>query len=123
MNASALLEKLASGADLTTSEKLLGGSVVTVLAMAIVFLILILLIVAIVIMGKVLHRETPTVAPVTKAPIEEVEEEDPYELVAVITAAVSEMMGTSQSNIKVKRIQRVGRSLPTWATTGTKETI
>ena len=122
MNASALLDKLASGADLTVSDKLMSGIIVTILAMSIVFLILILLIFAIKLMGKILYRETPKVEPAVPVAIrEEVEKEDDLEVVAVITAAIAEMMNKGTGEIRVTRIQRLGLARPTWATTGKNE--
>lgn len=118
MTAIELLHQLGVGADLSMGDKFQGGGIVTLLAMLIVFVVLILLIFAIKIMGKVLQKDEPEpVKKTASAPASKAEaiETDETETIAAISAAVAQVMGKSTTQIRVKKIERVGASMPAWA--------
>ena len=110
MNTNQLLEALSHNiSSLTTGEKMQGAGYTTLLAMGTVFVVLILLILVIKLMGKASgikkedkikesSKKVPEVAPATKA---QVEDED--EIVAVITAAVCQALGSDSVKIHIKK--------------------
>lgn len=121
MNATELLHHLAENAEaLSTSERVSGALMVTLLAMLIVFAVLVILIFAIKIMGSVLGT-TPKAevkeAPQAQIAEEEEEAEDEGELVAVISAAVAASLGRNINEIVVTRVRRTD-PLPAWTRSG-----
>lgn len=118
--------------QMSTSDKLLGALIVTVLGMVITFVVLMLLWGLIVLMTKIMNKpvrkETNVVNTVEKAtPKEEnittsdLEEEG--ELVTVITAAIAASMQRPIQTILVKKIKRTQNKRPAWANAAQQEQI
>ncbi|OPJ54824.1 OadG family protein [Alkalithermobacter paradoxus] len=121
MDLSTLLERMSTDiASLSWMERLTGGLVATVLAMVIVAVVLILLLFTVNLMTKMLaEKETVKVNEVVTQQVEEVvEEADDKELIAVISSAIAESLGTSTSNIIVRNIIRTNSVDPAWAKAG-----
>lgn len=120
MNISELLELMKSDiSSLGMGELLLGGLVVTLLSMVMVFIILVLIQYSI----KLLQRE-PKEKPVevktqqeqaaTISSDTQPKEENIEELVSVITAAIAASRGNSANNVVVRRIVRTNNTQGNW---------
>lgn len=134
MNIADLFQTMATDIDsMTMSEKLIGGGIVTLLSMAVVFIILFLLQISIQVMARGLNPsnkeneglQKPQVKPnvtsetkIEKAQNQELKANSDEEICAVIAAAVASSMGVSQSDIRIKNIKRVGDQSPAWAKAG-----
>lgn len=125
-----LLERFADPSlitNMTTGEKMLASTYVTILGMGITFLALITLWIAITMLTRVIHgienkqKQAAVVKtqPQAAAPVVEiVEETDDLELVAVITAAIAAATNQPMNQIVVKNIRRVSGNIPTWQQMG-----
>ena len=102
-------------------DKLISGLSTTLIGMMIVFFGLLVLILCIQVMHRIMGqkekpavetREAPAVEAAPPAPEEEPEEEDDGELVAVITAAVMQMLEAENTGdgFVVRRIRRISNS-------------
>lgn len=134
MNIADLFQTMATDINsMTMSEKLIGGGIVTLLSMAVVFIILFLLQISIQVMARGLNPSNkeneglqkseikPNVTSeikIEKAENQELEANSDEEICAVIAAAVASSMGVSQSDIRIKNIKRVGDQSPAWAKAG-----
>lgn len=103
------------------------GLIVTALGMGVTFAALIALSFLLDVL-RILFYKDPNKKPVQVAiekevePVEAVvEESNPEELVAVITAAIAASLQTTTHNIVVRNITRVGDVTPMWAKTGRVE--
>lgn len=128
MNINEILDLMTNNIEaLNFGQKMMGGLVVTVLSMAIVFAILILLMGVISLLDKVVNgtstKEETSKDEVFESIVEEESQEDIGELIAVISAAVASSMGVSESSIRVVNIARTGESSPSWASNGRLEQI
>ncbi|MBN2259339.1 MAG: OadG family protein [Clostridiales bacterium] len=125
-----LLERFADPTiihSMSFGDKMLASTYVTILGMGITFMALIILWGAIVILGKVvrgLEKKSAAIQIVKESPkvqavkSESAVEEDDYELVAVITAAIAAVTNQPINQIYVKNIRRVGDNLPVWQKAG-----
>ena len=110
MNTNQILDALANDINtLTTAQKMQGAGHTTLLSMGIVFAVLIILILVIKLMGKVVgdKKEANKVKETSKTnserkPVRKVEAEDEDEIVAVITAAVCQALGSDSVKIHIK---------------------
>lgn len=134
MNIADLFQTMATDINsMTMSEKLIGGGIVTLLSMAVVFIILFLLQISIQVMARGLNPsnkeneglQKPEIKPnvtseikIEKPQNQELEANSDEEICAVIAAAVASSMGVSQSDIRIKNIKRVGDQSPAWAKAG-----
>lgn len=134
MNIADLFQTMATDINsMTMSEKLIGGGIVTLLSMAVVFIILFLLQVSIQVMARGLNPSNKENEGLQKAEIkpnitsetkiekpqnQELKANNDEEICAVIAAAVASSMGVSQSDIRIKNIKRVGDQSPAWAKAG-----
>ncbi len=137
-----LLERMNSSIEtMTLGEKFLGSLQVTLLGVAVVFLALASLFIIIMLLEKFIHqaesgaekRKTQKAMatatketagkPVTEVPVEDAQEEDSGQLVAVITAAVAASLHTSTHNIIVKNIVRTPDTAPAWNRLGRMQQI
>lgn len=134
MNIADLFQTMATDINsMTMSEKLIGGGIVTLLSMAVVFIILFLLQISIQVMARGLNPsnkeneglQKPEIKPnvtseikIEKAENQELKANNDEEICAVIAAAVASSMGVSQSDIRIKNIKRVGDQSPAWAKAG-----
>ena len=116
---------------MTESLNLANALLVTVIGMLIVFFGLTVLIFLIKLLVKATgnmgakKKNEPAVVPATAPAVEEPEEMDDSELVAVITAAVYAMLdteGTDASGFVVRHIRRVNHA-PAWQRAGRDEQI
>ena len=100
------------------------GLIVTALGMGVTFVALITLSFLLDLLRILFYKE-PQKAPVQvvqqSTAVEEAEEDNMEELVAVITAAVAASLQTSTHNIVVQNIVRVGDATPTWGRAGRAE--
>ncbi len=108
--------------DFEPAEVLGEGLAYTVMGICIVFLILIIIMFVIKAMAlfsapAAEEKKEEPAAPVT----EEVREEDGFELIAVITAAVAASMGTSASSIRVRSYKKLDGGA--WNRAGRKDLL
>ncbi len=124
MDLTKLLEAMSKDINsLTMAEKMMGCLVVAVLAMGIVFAVLILLQFIIKLMNKMVGEKPKEIKTVVQSVQETetvVEESKEGDLVAAISAAVAASLGTSMSNIIVRKIERHGED-SSWAAAGRAE--
>lgn len=119
-----LLEKMQFSIDsMSLGERFAGSMVVTLMGVGIVFAALAILYFAIIIMQKMVNGVQPKKEVVSKPaiveePVEEEDDVDNTELVAVITAAVAASLNTSTHNIIVRNITRSQDTTPSWARMG-----
>lgn len=108
MNSNQILDALANDINtLTTAQKMQGAGQTTLLSMGTVFAVLVILILVIKLMGKAVGdkketnnvKETSKTSPAKKT-VKKVEVED--EVVAVITAAVCQALGSDSVKIHIK---------------------
>ncbi|SKC92884.1 OadG family protein, partial [Maledivibacter halophilus] len=114
--------------QMTMGEKFLGSMYIAILGMAVTFIALMILWALIIIMGKALNTTKPKkseVDVIDKTPAPELKkkesaevEEEPEELVAIITAAIAASLGTSTHNIVVRNIVRTADTTPAWGRAG-----
>ena len=117
--------------QMSTSDKMLGSLITTLLGMGITFVVLILLWGIIVLMTKILNKpgksDAATVAPAPAAQpkggdtLTAIEEDT--SLIAVITAAIAASLQKSGQSIVVKNIRRVSDNMPAWARAAKQEQI
>ena len=103
------------------------GLIVTLIGMGIVFIVLIFLVyllegIRIFANKDKEKKEAKTIETIEELPIveEKTEEKDDEELIAVITAAIAQLMG-SQSNLVIKSIIRISDQTPIWAKAGRQD--
>ncbi len=103
------------------------GLIVTLIGMGIVFTVLIFLVyllegIRIFANRDKAKKEVKTVETIEELPVKEekTEEKDDEELIAVITAAIAQLMG-SQSNLVIKSIIRINDQTPIWAKSGRQD--
>ena len=110
MNSNQILDALANDINtLTTAQKMQGAGQTTLLSMGTVFAVLVILILVIKLMGKAVVdkketnnvKETSKTSPAKKT-VKKVEVEDEDEVVAVITAAVCQALGSDSVKIHIK---------------------
>lgn len=112
MNISQLLEALkVDAASMPMGERLLGGCVVALLAMGVVFIILILIALIIRVVNVAPKDNKNELAQTNVDEDKEVLEETNNELVAVITAVIA---ASENKNIVVKRIRRTNNIQSNW---------
>lgn len=114
---------------LPAGEKLLGSLIVMLLGLATCFVVLLIIMFAIRVMGSLVgEKKKPQVQlPVTPAPapvinqVAAAPQEDEGELVAVITAAITAMTGSS--NFKIRNIseKKSAPALSSWVIAGRSE--
>jgi sodium pump decarboxylase gamma subunit len=115
---------------LSVGEKFQGALMVTLLGMGITFTSLILIryltsLLSYVVM-KIESKNKPDVKIVEKtnvAVVEEIEEGDDEELIAVISAAIAASLNTSIHNIVVRNIVRTNDVTPSWGQAGRMEQL
>lgn len=117
--------------QMSTSDKVMGALVVTIMGMLITFAVLLILWGLIAIMTKILHKPvqqkpavapaTPQITPVEDSVVSETEEDE--ELVAVITAAIAASLQRPIQTIIVKNIKRSEHRVPAWANVAKHEQL
>lgn len=127
-----LIKQMATDvSSMTLAEKMLGGLIVTVFSMAIVFLVLLLIMYAIKAMtssaSKVASRREAKVVneacddvKIQEMPIEKIQDNN-EEVVAAIMGALNAYYSSSQSKIVIKNI--VKKDNDTWANAGMLDQI
>ncbi|MBS7527229.1 OadG family protein [Fusibacter paucivorans] len=115
--------------QMTLGERLAATMYVILLGMGITFTALVLIWAMTALLSKVVQsiekKSQPAVMPAPKAAastpapaVVETAEEDPGELIAVISAAIAASMQTSMHNIVVTSIRRTGDGTPVWGQKG-----
>ncbi len=117
--------------QMSTSDKLAGALIVTILGMLITFVVLLILWGLIAVMTKMMYKPvqqkpaiTPAAPPVT--PVEDTAvsgTEEDEELIAVITAAIAASMQRPIQTIIVKNIKRSEHRMPAWANVAKHEQL
>ena len=134
MNNLGLIERLADPElmkQMSTSDKVAGALIVTVLGMLITFIVLLILWGLIAIMTKMMYKPVtqksavqpaPAAAP-AESPAAAVDTEEDEALVAVITAAIAASMQRPIQTIIVKNIKRTENRMPAWANVAKHEQL
>ena len=127
-----LMEKFADPSyfyDLSLGEKMIGSGVTTIMGMGITFIVLILLSAIIIFMEKIFlkmdnrHKPQPETA-TAKAAEKPVADIGQNELIAVVTAAINALEGSSVfSNLVVRKIDRTAGPSVAWNVAGQQEQI
>ncbi|MDK2565095.1 OadG family protein [Romboutsia sedimentorum] len=118
MNISQLLESLKDpSAALSIGDKLLGGFIVAILSMSVVFIVLVIIAAIISLLQR--EKAKPVTAQIVSSEplnMQKVinETQDMGELVAVITAAICAATGNNTNNILVRKIVRSNNSKSSW---------
>ena len=136
MNNLGLIERLADPElmkQMSTSDKVAGALIVTVLGMLITFIVLLILWGLIAIMTKMMYKPVtqksavqpaPAAAPApAESPAAAVDTEEDEALVAVITAAIAASMQRPIQTIIVKNIKRTENRMPAWANVAKHEQL
>lgn len=125
-----LLEKFADPTLIKTlpfGEKMLASFYVAILGMGVTFLALVILWGVIALLGKFVagfEKKEKNIKIVKEAPkakkavVQDVPEEDDFELIAVIAAAIAAATDQSVNQIFVKNIKRVEDNAATWKRAG-----
>lgn len=115
--------------SMTVGEKLLNGLGITLLGMGVVFVVLIILSYALdilrIISGENNKKKVPANEEVAQAndmtnATEVVQQED-EEIIAVISAAIASLTGTSVENFFIQSIKPVPQKSTIWGTVGRQE--
>lgn len=113
---------------LSVGEKMLGSLIVMVLGLVTCFIVLLIIMFAIRIMGAAFgekkNPQTPSAAPVPAPAVKQVgdtPQEDEGELIAVITAAITAMTGSSSFRIRNISEKRAAPVLSNWVSAGRSE--
>jgi len=112
---------------MTLGEKFINSIGLTILGMAIVFVVLIILSYALDLLRIIgTDKKKPTSSeeveqPTNSASAAEVPQEDDGEIIAVITAAIASLSGSSIENFIVKSIKPVPQKNNIWSITGRTE--
>lgn len=106
-----LAQMKADATMLSLPEKLLGGLVVTILSMAIVFIVLIIIMYSIKLMTKIAVKETKTSEKVTEPVIEKITEDkientNYEEEIAAVIAAISSMSSVGPNKLVIRNITK-----------------
>lgn len=110
-------------------EKLYGSIQITFFGILVVFIVLFILYIAINILSKLLNENKSPKTEVSKEEVkavdevEEKENENDEELIAVITAAIASSMNKSTCDIRVNNIKRINDPTPAWGKFGRVEQI
>lgn len=115
---------------LSIGEKFQGALMVTLLGMGITFASLVIIryltsLLSYIVM-KIENKNKPVlevVSTTNSAVVEDVEEGDDEELIAVISAAIAASLNTSIHNIVVKNIVRTQDTTPSWGQAGRMEQL
>ena len=123
-------EALLTGQNLSLGEALAMGGQTTVIGLAIVFAVLIILMIVLSLFKVIFYKKpktqaAPAAAPAQAAPVEKetADDTDEEELIAVLTAAVAEILNTSTYNLRIKSYRRTDNKMPAWNKAGVTETI
>lgn len=110
---------------LSIGEKMLGSLIVMVLGIVTCFIVLLIIMFAIRIMGAAVGEkkkpQVPSVAPApapAASPVVAAPQEDEGELIAVITAAITAMRGSSSFRIKNISEKKAPPALSNWVSAG-----
>lgn len=115
--------------SMTVGEKLLNGLGITVLGMGVVFVVLIIISLALDLLritaGDNNKKKAPASEEIAQAnhianAIEDVQQED-EEIIAVISAAIASLTGTSVENFFIQSIKPVPQKSTIWGTVGRQE--
>jgi len=113
---------------LSVGEKMLGSLIVMVLGLVTCFIVLLIIMFAIRIMGAAVgEKKKPQMPAVTPAPapaanpVVAAPQEDEGELIAVITAAITAMTGSSSFRIRNISEKRAAPALSNWVSSGRNE--
>ena len=112
---------------MTLGEKFINSIGLTILGMVIVFVVLIILSYALDLLRIIgTDKKNPHLAkkveqPTNSASAAEVPQEDDGEIIAVITAAIASLSGSSIENFFIKSIKPVPQKSNIWASTGRTE--
>ncbi len=118
--------------DLAEKVTLFDSLIITVFSMSVVFAVLILIAYLIKLLKAISTDEKEkqvenikqeTVVNKMDEIIEDSEQADDEELVAVISAAIAASLGVSIPEINIKAIRRINQPIPSWAQAGRTEQI
>lgn len=132
-----LMERFADPAyfgSLSMGERMAGAGVTALMGLGTTFLVLCLIWIILAIMGRIMDNKrkndaanaAPAAAPAPKAaapaPAKAAATDD-AQLVAVISAAIAALEGTSTSNLVVRKITRVGGTSTAWSHAGSMDCL
>jgi len=118
---------------MTLNEAITEGLLVTAVGLIIVFAVLAILMLSLMIMKTIFYKpEKPTESVKNETKVAEVSasqmpvvisNQDDFEIIAVLTAAIAASLNTSTYNLKIKSYKRIGTNSPAWNRAGVSEMI
>lgn len=118
---------------MTLNEAITEGLLVTAVGLIIVFAVLAILMVSLMIMKTIFYKPEKPSQPVknetkvaemsaSQTPVV-ISNQDDFEIIAVLTAAIAASLNTSTYNLKIKSYKRIGANSPAWNRAGVSEMI